>query len=195
MFGRVRRAVAGEGADSYAVLHVYSPEAVAGALAIGMGAAGVGSGAAIARTADGRQVSALAEAVNGAMGWGRRQQRRFLRLPRRVLVVVTGESIVLYEWTFAKGKGPEVATWPANSYSAEKIKDTGEVGGTHHRRRRQDCHPDGPTRPATPCHPDHRRRHRSSCQLVGAVGPNEDCYPRRIRGSTDSMLSNTTLHH
>lgn len=69
VFGRVRRAVAGENAGEYAVLHAFSPETVAGTLAVGMGAAGVGSGAAIARTADGRQVSALAEAVSGTMDW------------------------------------------------------------------------------------------------------------------------------
>ena len=43
--------------------HVYSPEAIASVLAAGMGAAGVASGSTIARTADGRQVSALATPI------------------------------------------------------------------------------------------------------------------------------------
>src|SRR5690348_2951710 len=102
MFGRVGRAVAGADPEAYAVLHVYSPEAVAGALAAGMGAAGIGSGG-----------SALGVAVDGAMTWGRREQRRFLRLPRRVLAVVADDVVVLHEWTLAQGKGDEVATWPA----------------------------------------------------------------------------------
>ena len=39
------------------------PEAIASVLAAGMGAAGVASGSTIARTADGRQVSALATPI------------------------------------------------------------------------------------------------------------------------------------
>lgn len=117
MFGRVARAVAGDNVEAYAVLHVYSPEAVAGALAAGMGAAGIGSGG-----------SALGAAVDGAMTWGRREQRRFLRLPRRVLAVVTDDGVVLHEWTLAQGKGDTVATWPSKSYTAESDSGMEEVG-------------------------------------------------------------------
>lgn len=128
MFGRVARAVAGENTEAYAVLHVYSPEAVAGALAAGLGAAGIGSGSAGARTADGRHVSAVGEAVDGVMTWGHREQRRYLRLPRRVLAVVADDAVVLHEWTLAQGKGEKVATWPSKSYSAETDSGMGEVG-------------------------------------------------------------------
>jgi hypothetical protein len=132
MFGRVRRAAAtlpGEdGVRSYAVLHVYSPEVIASVLAAGMGAAGVASGSAMARTADGRQVSALAEAVTGAMDWGRREQRRYVKLPGRVLVLAASNAVIVREWTLAKGMGRELARWPVDSFSATKVRYIGQVG-------------------------------------------------------------------
>lgn len=35
---------------------------------------------------------------------------------------------MLYEWTFAGGKGRRVATWPANGYRAEKTTYLSEIG-------------------------------------------------------------------
>lgn len=132
MFGRVRRAVTAVPVDEQvrtcAVLHVYNPEAIAGVLAAGMGAAGFASGATIATAADGRQVSALADAVTGTMNWGRQEQRRYLRLPSRVIVLVTASAVIVHEWTLAKGIGRQVARWQNGTFSATKVRYAGQVG-------------------------------------------------------------------
>jgi hypothetical protein len=121
MFGRVRRAV-----DAHypgyrraaAVLRVYSPDATAGALAIGMGAAAVGSGSATVTLPDGRQVSAVSEAVDRVLRWGRRDQARYVQLPPRVLAIVLADQVVLREWTIVGGAGRPVATWTRGSFTA-----------------------------------------------------------------------------
>jgi hypothetical protein len=129
MFGRVRRSVAStEQLVAAGVLHVYSPETLAGALAVGMGAAGIGAGAALTRTADGRLVSGMAEATTGALEWGRRAQQRYLRLPGRVLAVVTTDVVRLHEWTLVGGKGAELARLPTGSFQARRVRYVGQVG-------------------------------------------------------------------
>jgi hypothetical protein len=110
------------------LLRTYRPEAIAAALAIGLGTAGVASGAALARTPDGRQVSALGEAVNGTLRWGRREQRRYLRMPARVLVLVTRQDVTVYEWTTSKGRGRQVARWPHGSVTVDRVRYLGEIG-------------------------------------------------------------------
>ena len=134
MWGRVGRAVAGLDpavgeVHAFAVLRSYSPQAFAGAVAVGLGSAGVGSGAAIGRTSDGRQVSAVGRAVDGAMSWGRRQQRRFLFLCRVVCssLPATQPSSSM-QWTIARGSGRQVALWPNGSYSAQKITYSAQIG-------------------------------------------------------------------
>lgn len=129
MFGRIRRSTAStEHLIAAGVLHVYRPEALASALAVGMGTAGVASGAAIGRTADGRLVSAMAEATDRALEWGRNAQQRYLRLPSRVLAVVTTEAVVLHEWTGVGGKGAELARWQPGSFQAQRVRYLGQVG-------------------------------------------------------------------
>jgi len=129
MLGRVRRSVAStEHLIAAAVLHVYSPEALASALAVGMGTAGVASGAALGRTADGRLVSAMSEATDSALEWGRKAQQRYLRLPSRVLTVVTSEAIELHEWTWTGGKGAALARWQPGSFQAQRVRYIGQVG-------------------------------------------------------------------
>lgn len=129
MFGRVRRSAAStEGLIAAAVMHVYNPETVAGALAVGMGTAAVGSGAAMATTADGRTVSAVSEATNRALEWGRNAQQRYLRLPSRVLTLVTTEAVRLHDWTLVGGKGAELTRWRPGSFQAQRVRYTGQVG-------------------------------------------------------------------
>jgi hypothetical protein len=132
VFGRVRRAVATlpieERVRSCAVLHVYSPQAISGVLAASAGAAGFASGATIARTPDGGSVSALGELVTGAMDWGRREQKRYLPLPHRVLVVATSDAVIIYEWTVGNGVGRQVARWETGTFSATKLRYSGQIG-------------------------------------------------------------------
>jgi hypothetical protein len=129
MFGRVRRSTAStERLIAAAVLHVYRPEALADALAVGMGTAAVASGAALVRTADGQLVSAVAEATDRAIGWGRKAQQRYLRLPGRVLAQVTTETVELHEWTLVGGRGTELARWPVGSFQAQRVRYIGQVG-------------------------------------------------------------------
>ena len=117
--------------------HVYSPGAIASVLAAGMGAAGVASGSTIARTADGRQVSALAEAVTGTRYWGRREQRRYLNLSR-VLVLVTSNAAIVREWTLSKRMGRELTRWPASTSPLQDPKRRAgrRSGGSHARADR-----------------------------------------------------------
>src|SRR5690349_11004852 len=121
MFGRVRRAADAHYPGSRptaAVLRVYSPDATASALAIGMGAAAVASGSGTVTLPDGRQVSAVSEAVDRVLRWGRRDQDRYVRLPPRVLAIVLADRVVLHEWTIAGGAGRQVATWARGSFTA-----------------------------------------------------------------------------
>ena len=130
MFGRVRRgavrAAAGEPIKAYGVLHAFNPEVVASALAAGMGAASIMSGSASATTDTGT-VSAVAEAVNRTLAWGQRNQRGYVRLPHRVLVVLTAQRVIVQQWT-AIGAGPVVASWPVGSFVAKPVRFTGEIG-------------------------------------------------------------------
>lgn len=132
MFGRVRRAAAAVSATEQvtvaAVLGVYSPETIGSVLAVGMGAAGVGSGAAIAQRADGTQVSAMADAVTEATNWGRREQRRYLRLPGHVLVLITTDAVIIREWTHTNGMGCELTRWPRDTFDADPAHYLGKTG-------------------------------------------------------------------
>jgi hypothetical protein len=113
VFGRVQRAVKARYGEcrAAAVLRVYSPDATSSALTIGLGAAAVGSGAAIVTLPVGRQVSAVSEAVDRVLRWGRPDQGRYLRLPPRVLVMVLNDRVVLHEWTLVGGIGEKAAVW------------------------------------------------------------------------------------
>ena len=132
MFGRVRRAAATlppeDDVCTFAVLHVYSPEVTASVLAAGIGAAGAASGSTIATRAEGTQISALGEAVTETMNWGRSEQKRYVRLPSRVLVLVTSTAVIIHDWTLAKGKGRELARWPVGTFSATRVRYLGQLG-------------------------------------------------------------------
>ncbi|MGN6608643.1 MAG: hypothetical protein ACTHMS_16740 [Jatrophihabitans sp.] len=72
------------------------------------------------RLPDGRQVSAVSRSLDSVLGWARRDQQRYAHLPGRVLAVVLDDAVVLHEWTFARGIGKAVATWPRGSFSASE---------------------------------------------------------------------------
>lgn len=120
MFGRVRRSSAaiagGRPVIAYGVLLAYNPMTIAGITAAGMGAAAYG-GAGMVHTRDGLK-SAAGESVNAVLDWGRREQRRFVRLPNRVLAVVTDEQVVLTPWYATARDRRPVATWRGGSFSA-----------------------------------------------------------------------------
>lgn len=121
MWGRVRGAAmrigVGATVEAFGVMHSYDPSVIAGALAIGMGAAaglgGTGGGAA------GKALDLVTE-------WGERERRRYERLPRKVLVLVTGQDVRRYRWPTSRD-GDRVAHWPAGSYRAEKVKSLREL--------------------------------------------------------------------
>jgi hypothetical protein len=130
LFGRVRRAAARAAAQEqlrgYAVVHAYNPQALAGALAVGMGAGSIMSGPAVASTDNGL-VSAVGEAVSRTLAWGEEAQRHYVRLPHRVLVVLTAQRVIVQEWNLF-GQGRTVASWPLGSFSGEPVRFTGEIG-------------------------------------------------------------------
>jgi hypothetical protein len=131
MLGRVRRAVAAFSATpdvrAGAILHVYNPEVMATVLTVGLGSAGVTSPAIMARTAGGRRVAALGAAATGTIDWAR-EKKRYVRMPGRVLVLVTSDAVVIREWTVAKGTGRQLARWPFGTFTATKVRYVGLIG-------------------------------------------------------------------
>jgi hypothetical protein len=113
VFGRVRRAAASlpteDDVRACALLHVYSPEVIATALVVAMGVH-------------------AASGSTATKSWGRREQNRYLRFPGRVLVLVTSNALIVREWTLTKGMGRELARWPAGSFTATRVRHTGQIG-------------------------------------------------------------------
>jgi hypothetical protein len=129
VFGRVSRAtLAIAGDDALAaggILHTYQPEKGASALAVGLGTAGIASAGA-ATTPDGKTIAPVAEAVSRVIKWGEKQQLRYVRLPGKVLAVITAEGVQLYEWTVS-GLGPKVAAWHRTDFAAELVRYAGQI--------------------------------------------------------------------
>ena len=113
MFGRARRALetlpVEDEVRAWALLHIYNPDVTATALIAAMGVQ-------------------AASASKAARNWVPPEQNRYLRLPSRVLVLVTANALIIREWTPAKGMGRELATWPAGTFTAAKVRHTGQVG-------------------------------------------------------------------
>ena len=130
-FGRVHRAAATtarrQAVRGAAVLRVYHPGTLANIAALGMGAAAIGGGAALARTPSGRLVSATSEAVDRVVRWGVNEQKRYVKLPGRVLAVIVGDTVVLREWT-PVGAGREVARWGRGQFAVQAVRYGAEIG-------------------------------------------------------------------
>jgi hypothetical protein len=131
MFGRVRRAAwqaaNGRPARAFAVLRVYHPGTVASIAALGIGAAAIGAGGAVVRTPSGHLVSATALATDRVIKWGEAEQKRYARLPGRVLATVVDDGIMLCEWTLV-GVGRQVAFWERGQFTAQTVHYGSEIG-------------------------------------------------------------------
>jgi hypothetical protein len=113
MFGRVRRALetlpVEDEVRAWALLHIYNADSTATALIAAMGVQ-------------------AASASKAAKNWVPREQNRYLRLPSRVLALVTANALIVREWTPAKGIGRELARWPAGTFTAARVQHAGWVG-------------------------------------------------------------------